>query len=173
MSASAQLLYEDIPHGEYIRVLDLLPGVRDEPLVGKLRIAELGKSPYIALSYVCGNTALTRSINISSHTLGIYNSTFEILTRFRHSSKTVTVWIDCICINQNDAKEKEREVGVMWKIYEHATACNIWLGPGDADSNAAMNYARTLDAEAYQAEYSPYLEFGSGYWERKSHILDL
>jgi hypothetical protein len=166
---------EQLPPGDFVRVLDVLPGSNNDPLVGKLRVAELGKSSYIALSYVCGNTSLTHSILLSGHILGIYSSTHELLSRFRDANEVVTVWIDCICINQNDAKEKEREVGVMWKIYENAEACHIWLGPGDEDSRAAMEYAKTLNGEAYQAEYSPYLEFGasSGYWDRKSHILDL
>ena len=61
----------------------------------------------------------------------------------------------------------------MYKIYETAIVCNIWLGPGDANSSMAIKYAMTLDGEPFLLNYSNYLEFGGGgYWERKAHILD-
>jgi Heterokaryon incompatibility protein (HET) len=175
MTESATTLYPELPLGEFIRVLDLFPGRGDETLFGGLRICEVGQSPYIALSYVCGNTTLTQSIRVSGHQLGIYQNAFELLTRFRHATEIVTVWIDGICINQNDAKEKEREVAFMYKIYETASCCNIWLGPSDEDSRIAIEYAKTLDGDTLLREYSPCLEFGmgSGYWERKSHVLDV
>ena len=63
----------------------------------------------------------------------------------------------------------------MYKIYETAVVCNIWLGPGDEDSRIAIEYARTLDGDTFLLEYSRYLEFGagSGHWERKVHVLDV
>ena len=96
-------LYPELPPGEFIRVLDLHPGSGDDELVGELRTTELGKTAYTALSYVCGNTALTHSIVVSGHKLGIYKNACELLTRFRDPTEVVTVWIDGICINQNDA----------------------------------------------------------------------
>jgi hypothetical protein len=162
-----------LPPGDFIRLLDLHPRNTNDPLVGKLRVAEIGKESYIALSYVCGTTSSTHTISLSGGTLGIYSSTHEILSRFRHANRMMTVWIDCICINQHDVREKEREVSAMWKIYENAEACYIWLGAGHEESKVAMGYARTLDGAMFLAEYSPHLDFGagSGYWERKSHIL--
>ena len=96
-------LYPELPPGEYIRVLDLHPGSGEQELVGALRTTKLGECPYTALSYVCGDTTLTHSINVSGHQLGIYKNAFELLTRFRDPNAVVTVWIDGICIYQNDA----------------------------------------------------------------------
>ena len=96
-------LYPELPPGEFIRVLDVYPGTGDDDLVGELRTTKLGKTPYIALSYVCENTTLTHNITVSGHKLGIYRSTSELLSRFRDPTQVVAVWIDCVCINQNDA----------------------------------------------------------------------
>lgn len=63
----------------------------------------------------------------------------------------------------------------MYKIYETAQACNVWLGPEDENSRLAMQYARALDGNTFLRDYSHYLEFGrpSGYWESKAHVLDV
>jgi Heterokaryon incompatibility protein (HET) len=98
MSADIQPLYPELPPGDFIRVLDLCPGTGAEELIGELRTCELGTSPYAALSYVCGDTALTHRISVSGHQLGVYKNAFELLTRFRHPTETVTVWIDVVCI---------------------------------------------------------------------------
>ena len=103
MTEASTPLFPELPPGEYIRVLDLCPGLAEQDLVGALRITKLGKCPYTALSYVCGETALTHYINVSGHELGIYKNAFELLVRFRDPDEVVTVWIDGICINQNDA----------------------------------------------------------------------
>ena len=63
----------------------------------------------------------------------------------------------------------------MYKIYETAQACNVWLGPEDESSRLAMQYANTLDGDPFLHDYSHHLEFGgsSGYWESKAHVLDV
>ena len=38
------------------------------------------------------------------------------------------LWVDAICINQNDAGEKSTQVPLMGSMYAGATAVIVWLG---------------------------------------------
>ena len=60
--------------------------------------------------------------------------------------------MDCICINQEDLKERSVQVKTMHELYRHANAVLIWLGEESVDSNLAMAYASTLDTSIYMQQ---------------------
>jgi len=51
--------------------------------------------------------------------------------RRKHGQSPLTIWIDALCINQNDDEEKCEQVEMMRTIYQQATEVSIWLGPED------------------------------------------
>lgn len=53
------------------------------------------------------------------------------------------IWIDMICINQEDDSERSSQVGIMGRIFSHARTVIGWLGPEAAQSRLA---ARALTA---------------------------
>jgi hypothetical protein len=56
--------------------------------------------------------------------------------------ETKRLWIDQICINQSDGKEKGCQVALMAKIYRHASQTITYLGPRFdemKDENGALN----------------------------------
>ena len=59
------------------------------------------------------------------------------------------MWIDAICINQQDLLEKSRQVAMMGEIYANADTMFAWLGPGDATNDAAVNSLEVLTAECH------------------------
>ena len=55
-SDSMAELYQELPQGAWIRVLELLPGQGDESIACRYRLANLGTDPeYEAISYVWGD----------------------------------------------------------------------------------------------------------------------
>jgi hypothetical protein len=48
------------------------------------------------------------------------------------------MWIDAICINQDDNLEKSLHVPYIWTIYKHASRTIVWLGPENDQSDIAM-----------------------------------
>lgn len=48
------------------------------------------------------------------------------------------IWIDAICINQNDIDERNYQVAKMKRIYEQAAEMTVWLGTHHDDSHAAF-----------------------------------
>lgn len=52
------------------------------------------------------------------------------------------LWIDAICINQKDNREKAVEVQLMFEIYANANCVNIWLGQGTESTALALKWLR-------------------------------
>ncbi|KAH8773814.1 heterokaryon incompatibility, partial [Diaporthe sp. PMI_573] len=42
----------------------------------------------------------------------------------------LTIWVDSICIDQNDDEEKDHQINFMAKIYASAEVTYFWLGSG-------------------------------------------
>lgn len=49
-----------------------------------------------------------------------------------------SLWIDSICINQEDAAERGNQVQIMDRIYRNASIVIAWLGEGDQFSRTAV-----------------------------------
>ncbi len=60
--------------------------------------------------------------------------------RYEHEPRVL--WIDAICINQQDVPERSAQVQRMGDIYRSARQTTIWLGPEEDDSCLAIE---TLD----------------------------
>lgn len=48
------------------------------------------------------------------------------------------IWVDAICIDQSNLRERGRQVGLMSQIYSLADSVFAWLGPSTADSDVAL-----------------------------------
>jgi hypothetical protein len=59
-------------------------------------------------------------------------------------SQPLYFWIDAICINQTNNKEKSFQVGLMAKIYQRAHQVFAWLGPADKSSDSAIRCINTI-----------------------------
>jgi hypothetical protein len=59
------------------------------------------------------------------------------------------LWIDAICINQEDNAEKGQQVQSMAKIYAKASRVIVWLGEAASDSNQALRVLRKAAEEQY------------------------
>jgi hypothetical protein len=48
------------------------------------------------------------------------------------------MWIDAICINQDDLPERSREAIKMGLVYNNAKQVLVWLGPSSENSSLAL-----------------------------------
>ena len=166
--------YTPLKDGQHIRVLELHPAQSDTPLSGQLINIELSKKvsvSYVAISYVWGSDKRCSIINITGSSLAITASAEEVLTKIRSSSEIVTVWIDGICINQDNLAERGSQVLFMHLIYAKAAETFIWLGPQRDDSELAIDYIKTLDWNRYNAEHRQ--NWNNVYTLKKTFLLDI
>jgi len=77
---------------------------------------------------------------------------YNILSELRQNEIAILVWIDCLCINQEDKEEKPSQLHHMFDIYQSAMKTFIYLGKSDASSDTAMTYAAGEDLYQYMPE---------------------
>ena len=142
---------------EEIRVLTLLPGAWDEPLRGVITImpfAAKSSHAYDALSYVWGSTDDPASMLVRTelHSLNsvqcdtrddfaflVIGKNLSIaLPYLRYPDKSRTLWINAICINQNDLTERSSQVQRMHIIFARASRVIMWLGPETSTTKLAF-----------------------------------
>jgi hypothetical protein len=72
------------------------------------------------------------------------------LWALRTNDEVRQLWIDAICINQKDTKERNEQVPRMDRIYGDAENVCIWLGEESADSRRAMDFIRERVLELWK-----------------------
>lgn len=168
-------LYRPLDDPYEIRVLELKPGVKGEPLEGSLHHCSLEfeheERPvldkdgdilsrtlteklqthyalsmddptkpvlYTALSYTWGAQVFEGVIECNGYSKAITKSLEAALQRFRKEDRSVVMWVDQICIDQENNVEKEQQIPLMGKIYQHAWNTVIWMGDSSPGSNSAL-----------------------------------
>ena len=72
------------------------------------------------------------------------NNLYMALRRLRMPARPVVLWVDAICIDQDNAAEKEDQVARMVEIYSRASRVVIWLGEDDDRSRSAMEFIQDI-----------------------------
>ena len=128
-----------------VRLLSITKSSSTE-IVCSLEDASLEEdSTYEALSYTWGDPSDTSSIKLNDRSFPVTKNLAVALQHLREEEKPVKVWIDAICINQTDIKERSIQVGQMKRIYEKAKKVIIWLGQEFDDSSYAFNAMNVVD----------------------------
>ncbi|CZR70126.1 uncharacterized protein PAC_20027 [Phialocephala subalpina] len=130
-----------------IRVLELNDVDLDggKSLRGRLKVRSLDKNPsFAALSYTWGSDALrpSRDIVCSGKRIPITQNCHDALHTLRRNFNVRTIWVDAICINQEDDLEKGSQIPLMRDIYGQASRVYIWLGKGTEESDEAIEWIR-------------------------------
>ncbi|KAF2675592.1 HET-domain-containing protein, partial [Lentithecium fluviatile CBS 122367] len=126
-----------------IRVLKVLPdALWTDHIVCELRnvpLYEARVQRYTALSYYWGPPSQPRhTIIVNYRNMVIGEQLFNALTYLRSPTESRDLWIDAICIRQDDNDEKSQQLPMMGDIYTFAESVNIWLGIDADDSSYAL-----------------------------------
>lgn len=143
-------LYQDLPLtlDDKIRLVNLHPGEPDTEIQITLEVVYTDSKPaYEALSYTWGSSSKGHVITSNGkYKVPVTNNLFQALNGLRYRHQKRTLWVDALCINQNNALEKGEQVRKMGRIYEEAPRVIIWLGQSIAPSNIFstnwFNFAR-------------------------------
>ncbi|KAK4542308.1 hypothetical protein LTR36_006961 [Oleoguttula mirabilis] len=112
-----------------IRVLTVYPDEFGTPIRCELCVERLEDGPaYDALSYAWGDPSLSQTIWIREKRCAVTESVHEALQYLRPRDAELRIWIDAVCIRQDDILEKNVQVQKMGTIYERAVSCRVWLG---------------------------------------------
>lgn len=99
---------------------------------------------YEALSYVWGDREEGRQIFLNGIPFRVTQNLYAALAQLRLFERERVLWIDAICINQNDDDEKSTQVTFMRQIYEAASQVLIWLGDESPHASEGIRELRNL-----------------------------
>jgi hypothetical protein len=119
-----------------IRLLRL--SLKGTELHGELINVHLGDRPkYAAASYHWGNEYEGEIKFPGDRSLHLSRNLYLALLGFTRKPRVnlPLLWIDQICINQQNEDEREHQVGIMSDIYSGAAEVMVWLGDEDEIEN--------------------------------------
>jgi hypothetical protein len=132
------------PCGREFRLIELSPSAESESIKCDLRSYSMNMNypAYVALSYAWGRQERFDDIDLNGSRFPVGKNLWQFLHHMRLRDKHITLWIDAICINQSNVKERNHQVQMMRQIYSNAQSVSVWLGEaGDSRySNVAMDY---------------------------------
>lgn len=126
---------------DVFRLLTIRPSEDlDSIICCDLSLARLSeKPPYEAITYRWGPESPMVAITVNGEFMSIRESLHAILQAFRMSTEPRVVWVDGLCINQDDAvAEKNHQVPLMTQIYSGCSHTIVWLGAGDREGRRAL-----------------------------------
>lgn len=146
------------PKTDQIRLLTLLPASDENAEIAVTLQNISTKSAaqhYEALSYVWGSpeNPVTIRVVTSSTTepvedvsssacvtapLRVTQNLANALRHLRRPNSARTLWIDAICIDQQNIAERSEQVGKMAQVYNSAVRVVIWLGLASPGTDLAM-----------------------------------
>jgi hypothetical protein len=143
---SGKLVYKKLPSEHSFRLLRILSSTRlDDPLRCELlEVLSTSDATYQAVSYRW-DTSLekTSNITVNGQNLRVYPNVEIILRNLRSAYWNQLVWMDQLCIDQENTTEKSAQVTLMGQIYEscervmiclpvpNVAACGYWAGAFD------------------------------------------
>lgn len=101
---------------------------------------------YTTLSYSWGHPELSETLICDGKAKLISRDNAAALRALRKPLEATYLWIDALCINQEDKEEKSQQVAQMLAIYQKAQTVIAWLGESDSDSLLAFACMSRLTA---------------------------
>jgi hypothetical protein len=124
-----------------IRLLELLPThhhlSKVQPACRILHVSLDEKPTFLALSYVWGSGNDATVVLVDNRPFQVTRNLFEAITGVR-GAESIIIWIDAICINQQNSEETRIQVKMMRSIYKQATSVIFWLGQQGQHDKAAL-----------------------------------
>lgn len=128
------------------------------PIACEVRHASI-ESSYICLSYVWGAEDLGECITLNGKSFRVRKNLVDFLHWARRSKRLQSscLWIDALCIDQSNVREKTRQVQQMGLIFSRAQEVIAWLGLNeDIAGFLAEGPEPTPSSLSFSANYSEY-----------------
>lgn len=160
-----QYQYTTIQQGNEIRLLKIEPGKDSDPIscsIEHFAFKDTPQNEYFALSYEWGvenKSSWPRYIFLNKSRIRVRENLCQALWHLRKKAAVrgqagsrgtevfardsssawqqgSWIWIDAICVNQSDTRERNHQVRLMAQIYRNAKEVLVWLGRLEALSDS-------------------------------------
>lgn len=138
---------------------------------------------FVALSYTWGHATPTAMILVDGSVVPVRTNLEAALRRLRNKKPIASgtlVWVDALCIDQDNLTERETEVKRIRTIYKSAYDVVVWLGSEDQDSSIAIGMLKIMAASVTDGREEilentirqhPHM-FGTGSWKALGLFLN-
>jgi hypothetical protein len=99
---------------------------------------------YEALSYVWGDPTIEATLQIEGTSLKVTTNLELALRYLRLPDKPRTIWVDAICIDQSNIKERNQQVRPMKGIYSSCAVDLVWIGESDEVTQGAIHTVKRM-----------------------------
>jgi hypothetical protein len=139
--------YTALPEG-HVRLLLLHPRHPDNEIRCSILVTPLTTAPrFEAMSYTWGpETDECFKIAVDGATVSVRSNAFNLLRDRSSYFIPRLLWIDSICINQNDTDERNQQVRLMGQIYSTASLVTIWLSSATGQRTVLSEFTDTVRA---------------------------
>jgi hypothetical protein len=141
-----------IKHLSEIRILRILPGDFNDAVECEVFTAGLSSYPeYDAISYTwadeSGDASRCCSILVSGKSFEVTRNCEMVLRRVRMQFSSRQIWIDAICIDQDNIDERGHQVRLMPRIYSGAKTVLIYVGESTPNSSLVLRSLSRHDSD--------------------------
>ena len=105
---------------------------------------------YTALSYTWGEENSLQAILVNDRPFNIRASLYQFLELWRAQDDSGgLLWVDQLCIDQEDLNERSQQVQLMSTIYANAKEVHAWLGPATEYSTEGLELLNRYQTDEY------------------------
>lgn len=123
-----------LPH--HIRLLSCSTGSEEPHIIH----TNLNTAPsYTSVSYSWNDQQRDHDLHVDSHTLKVIENLRIGLSYMIKQASTQFLWVDEICIDQENEEERAVQIPLMEEIYTRCQECLVWLGDGTPETDIAID----------------------------------
>lgn len=132
---------------------------------------------YTAVSYTWGDQKPTEIIRLNGKPFqvrpNLLSCLYHLSKRRRHFDPGWDwIWVDAICINQQDDREKSEQVGLMDKTYSNAQMVSLWLDPAPVAKDPLLQGRPPSQEETKYDEWFPCQDEPFEWYDELDEVLN-
>ena len=131
---------------------------------------------YVAISYTWGESPATEEIILDGQHFPVRPNLWSCLHHMQRCPEWSLIWIDAVCIDQSNIRERNDQVRVMDEIYTRAETVVAWLGHEDESADCShVPEAVASELKYWDEEYHiRYFDLvNRPYWTRRWVVQEL
>ena len=128
---------------------------------------------HTAVSYMWGATEPSQTIFINGQRFVVRQNLHNFLHEMRRRGRRNLFWVDAICINQHDIAERNHQVRRMGSIYKSAKDVILWLGQGNDETSAFLDWCRFPELTSSDKYRGLIHQVSTNFWAMKKILDDL
>ncbi|KIX02786.1 uncharacterized protein Z518_08728 [Rhinocladiella mackenziei CBS 650.93] len=142
--------------GSFMRLLQIQGGTKKDIISLRITQYAIHRRPaYVAISYTWGNAEQTREIRVNGRPFRVRVNLWNLLLHLRQRGEWRFLWIDALCIDQQNLEERNFHVQLMGRIYDSSERAIVWLGLPSEDRRQARVMEFISEMASYRKKHSP------------------